>query len=33
MTPGRDRERARREAAAAFGGPVEVAEVGKTWEI
>ena len=33
LTPGRDREKARAEAEAAFGRPVEVAEVGKTWEI
>ncbi len=33
FSPGRDRELARAEAEAAFGGPVEVAEVGKTWEI
>jgi ribonuclease BN (tRNA processing enzyme) len=33
FSPGRDREQARAEAEAAFGGPVEVAEVGKTWEI
>jgi hypothetical protein len=28
-----DREVARAEATAAFGRPVEVAEVGKTWTI
>ena len=33
LTPGRDREKAREEAEAAVGRPVEVAEVGKTWEI
>jgi ribonuclease BN (tRNA processing enzyme) len=33
LTPGRDREKAREEAEAAFGRTVEVAEVGKTWEI
>jgi hypothetical protein len=33
LTPGRDREQAREESEAAFGRPVEVAEVGKTWEI
>lgn len=33
LSPGRDREQARAEAEVAFGGPVEVAEVGKTWEI
>jgi ribonuclease BN (tRNA processing enzyme) len=33
LGPGTDRARAETEAAAAFGGPVEVAEVGKQWEI
>ena len=33
LSPGRDRQRARTEAEAAFGGRVEVAEVGKTWAI
>ena len=33
LTPPIDRELAQSEATAAFGGPVEVAEVGKTWAI
>lgn len=33
LTPPIDREVARAEAESAFGGPVEVAEVGKTWRI
>lgn len=33
ITPTVDREVARQEAAAAFGGPVDVAETGKTWAI
>jgi ribonuclease BN (tRNA processing enzyme) len=33
LAPPIDRAVARREAAAAFGGPVEVAEVGETWAI
>jgi ribonuclease BN (tRNA processing enzyme) len=33
LTPGRDRAEAREEAEAAFGRPVDVAEVGRTWEV
>ncbi len=33
LAPMIDREVARAEATAAFGSPVEVAEVGKTWTI
>jgi ribonuclease BN (tRNA processing enzyme) len=33
LTPAIDRELARSEAEAAFGGPVEVAQVGETWAI
>jgi ribonuclease BN (tRNA processing enzyme) len=33
LCPPIDREQARREATTAFGAPVELAEVGKTWQI
>jgi len=33
LAPPIDREHAREQATAAFGAPVEVAEVGKTWSI
>jgi len=33
IAPGVDRSRARKEAAATFGASVEVAEVGRTWDI
>jgi ribonuclease BN (tRNA processing enzyme) len=33
IAPPIDRQQAQQEAAAAFGGPVEVAEIGKTWAV